>query len=1205
RGALGWTDLELALREAMARARETTHVVYVGDGIVTKGDADPAAFAQSLKRMYTGQGSFHAVGVGSTYDLTSLRAIASLGQGSIHRGGSGKDEAQMAAALLAEIGAPGLRDIELAWDGVRVARVYPEILPNLPKGKEQFILGRYLVEDREQKGKLRVTGTLDGKPVSYEVDVAFPKADEGNSFIPRFWARMHLDHLLAQGRDPENVQKIIALSEDYQIITPYTSFLVLESDADRERFQVRKRFRMRGGEEFFAQGREAAGYELARQQMLAARLWRQNLRAQYLRLYDGLGRRIAAPPEQARLRGRLGALGRAGEVLNEWFEPEMSASLALPAASVDSLDLYFSSDGREFLGEKDENIWAMGKADAGGVFDEPFALGLEGLEQQLVPRYEGLEAAGDFAEDAFVDDALGTRGLRPARMRSTAMRVQDGDGVYGYGGGYGGRFAAGEPLFRRYGGYIARPPQPQPPFAGLFPAPGGARPIFEGKWPEEIRRIAEPCNRRAAISEMQGGLRVAVETDAIDSRGRSKPADRARYLIAAASWAATRSGAPTDIPRLEWLGEGHRGALDLGRLLGSRRKAEPRDEASYPSPFERYFDWIEAAHGAHIPSLSREGDISILTLVPKAGRGVEIRIRIDTRTSAVIETATFSEGKPTGTATFGEFVSIAGAALPQKIERRDGDGKLRSVTRISYEELDESAFAAEMEKALELAADAIVLSLPLPKLADAKTRAREGKAALEDRWTLVNHFAATQRSGEVKEHAAAIEALAAGKPGVAWIQLEVLLASRRNEEARLLALEMGKALAGAPRAGDFGLAAALDQKASQVSQHLERLSLLEILEPVFARLDVRLEGMKTHGRLRLSCLDGLGRSEEAFALRRRLAGAYPDDAALRADYANALAGRGEIDAAVAHLDAAVEADGPWSDAEIATLRERAGGILYENRRQREFLAHAERWLATGPKRVSAHFFSRMVSALVMLDREIEADGLIETWLAGAEGEDPDPVALARFDAALGHALGEGADMYANRIDEKWRPVLAAVARALARSERRGSAAGRILQHHKFGRCDEIVPLRRDLYRGMARDAETLAPAVLENLYAWTAGYSTGEGDVTRGEIMKRVFARWETEEDPQAREILSRMIVQRGGRDLALALRRKQLAEAATDDEKARAAADLLELLLAGGWAQEVEDETIALLPVIGSGEGKAAAQAGAVARIAEWLVRT
>ena len=81
-------------------------------------------------------------------------------------------------------------------------------------------------------------------------------AEKGNSFIPRPWARQHLEHLLEQGRTPRVKELIIGLSEDFQIITPYTSFLVLESDAHRERFAVKKKSRMLDAEEFFAKGKD-------------------------------------------------------------------------------------------------------------------------------------------------------------------------------------------------------------------------------------------------------------------------------------------------------------------------------------------------------------------------------------------------------------------------------------------------------------------------------------------------------------------------------------------------------------------------------------------------------------------------------------------------------------------------------------------------------------------------------------------------------------------------------------------------------------------------------------------------------------------------------------------------------------------------------------------------------------------------------------
>src|SRR5579864_7872844 len=101
---------------------------------------------------------------------------------------------------------------------------------------------------------------------------------------------MHLDSLLAQGASPAIRDEIIALSEEFQIMTPYTSFLVLESDADRERFQVKRTFRIRDGEKFFAEGRDNANFELKQKQMKRAGDWRVGLRRQVLEQLATLGR---------------------------------------------------------------------------------------------------------------------------------------------------------------------------------------------------------------------------------------------------------------------------------------------------------------------------------------------------------------------------------------------------------------------------------------------------------------------------------------------------------------------------------------------------------------------------------------------------------------------------------------------------------------------------------------------------------------------------------------------------------------------------------------------------------------------------------------------------------------------------------------------------------------------------------------------------
>ena len=297
RRSLGWTNLDEAFAAALKRTRPDTHVIYIGDGIVTAPDADPAAFVNRLKRLTEGRpGTFHAVACGSKFELPVLKAIGAVGGGSLRRiqaGAAASSETgpvAVARQLVSELTLPGLRDLKIEFSGLRTARVYPEQLPNVPAGTQQIVLGRYLPEGKAVAGQVIVTARQGTETVRLRADVSVPDAEQGNSFIPRLWARQHLDALLEQGASQYIQDEVIALSEEYQIMTPYTSFLVLETDADRERFKVKRRFQMRDGQKFFAAGRDKANYDLMQQQMKRAGAWRLNLRNQILRDLARMGR---------------------------------------------------------------------------------------------------------------------------------------------------------------------------------------------------------------------------------------------------------------------------------------------------------------------------------------------------------------------------------------------------------------------------------------------------------------------------------------------------------------------------------------------------------------------------------------------------------------------------------------------------------------------------------------------------------------------------------------------------------------------------------------------------------------------------------------------------------------------------------------------------------------------------------------------------
>jgi hypothetical protein len=57
------------------------------------------------------------------------------------------------------------------------------------------------------------------------------------------WAMKHVDQLLKLVNDSGNgpLDEVIQLGESFSIVTPYTSFLVLENDAEYQRWQIERR----------------------------------------------------------------------------------------------------------------------------------------------------------------------------------------------------------------------------------------------------------------------------------------------------------------------------------------------------------------------------------------------------------------------------------------------------------------------------------------------------------------------------------------------------------------------------------------------------------------------------------------------------------------------------------------------------------------------------------------------------------------------------------------------------------------------------------------------------------------------------------------------------------------------------------------------------------------------------------------------------
>jgi hypothetical protein len=1197
RRPLGWSDLDAAFGSALQRTKPTTHVVYVGDGAVTTGDADPVAFAARLRKLFQGRGNFHAVQPGSGGESAVLNAIAGLGSGSERSIGGGSDPAGVANTLLAEIVSPKLENVEVSFNGFATAAVYPRRLPNLPLGTQQVLVGRFQPQGKVE-GKVVVRARFGGKPYLAETAVAFEtKPGDGNSFVPRLWARRHLDALLEQGRTDQTKRRVIALSEDFQIITPYTSFLVLESDADRERFNVKKRFRMRDGEEFFAKGQDNARYALRRQQLLAAKKWRVKLRANLLKGMTDLNRNLVdllrranAGQIQLAAQGKALAVANAAPVGGGWGGDKRGRS-------------------RQMLGKKESaktDTRSLELGDAKGGDMDGFAQDAPGAPPparspmpkpaESMPEGEAMEADEEMA-----------RSSSALRMESKSKRRR------------GGRFNRRDRGLRAQvsqglakGGFLTlKNDRPAPPWNGLLalfpnvpnPRQSAAKPPL---WEGDAKGWLLALDRRPWLAKLGKTLEIVTKASHTDLRQRRHPGGSGRALLAKGAWATQGRHVAGNQVRYDWLENGKRGALTEAWLLGRQRPARAGDELDFPSQLA----WLlgselrsYAGYTARITQRPGTKPIAVIRLEPRPQTQRHhgyyrrlptiVELRCDVTRNVVLGVKWLRGEVVTTENRFSEFTQIAGAWFPGKKVLINAKGRTTWTSTWAYRLLEPAAATAERAKLLAPRAKSTVLG-ELPSLALARQAVEGGKPSLEQRLVALGPPVGAQKWDKADPQAAALFAALKGTLAGDALRARYLSQRRRNEELKAHLQVLARGL-GQPRPGDlYAARSVFSWAANALHRGQETITLLEGVKPVFARQKT-LEPLWPWEVRLVQAMVYTSSPEATLAKRKELAKRYPFQVQAHRGYANALFQRGEVEASLALLRAALQNNTPWDDHEVYGLREEIATQLWNDVRYTELVKQVDAWDAVEVgKPLGPHHYNRVLSALVMLDRTDEADERMKAWCQAVTNKRAvDERSWSRLRGTVSHCLGDSQGYSPQWIVPQRAKLLAEVALALSASGAApnspahvspDAAVQQILTHWRFRRNDASKAVIAGIYGRLEQGVETLTVERVARLAEWISQVGYRPAKKTKGwkQLWQRIYTRWTKETDAGQALALSGLIARYGGRDLNLARLRRELSLTQEPSAERSLRGELLTLIRQGKWSPAAEKEARATFLALG-----------------------
>jgi len=230
----GGTNIHDALREAldqMGNGSRPGMIVFLTDGLPTVGETDPDRILTMTSERNDPGGNerrsrIFVFGVGYDVNTHFLDRLASE-NGAVSEYVRPDESIEVKVSrLYGKISTPVLTDLQIDFGVMDAGQIYPAELPDLFKGSQIIVLGRY---ERTGSTVISLTGRA-GRRQRTETFEAAVRPQQAHAFIPRLWASRKIGYLLDQirlhGQNQELVDEIVSLSKEYGIMTEYTSFLV-------------------------------------------------------------------------------------------------------------------------------------------------------------------------------------------------------------------------------------------------------------------------------------------------------------------------------------------------------------------------------------------------------------------------------------------------------------------------------------------------------------------------------------------------------------------------------------------------------------------------------------------------------------------------------------------------------------------------------------------------------------------------------------------------------------------------------------------------------------------------------------------------------------------------------------------------------------------------------------------------------------------
>ncbi len=237
--AIGGTNIEEAFNLAFKNYQQSsrTHfVVFLTDGKPTIGEMNEDKLVKRILNSNKTNSRIFTFGVGNEINTHLLDKLTDATKAWRTYVSDEEDIEIKVSNFYDKIQSPVLSNLKLDFENIDIYQTYPKDLPDLFKGSNMIVFGRY---KGNGNSTIKLTGMLNGEKKIFRLNNKFTNDRSEYNFIPPLWASRRIGYLLdlirLNGEDKELVEEVTTLAREHGIITPYTSYLIMEDEEIRIR----------------------------------------------------------------------------------------------------------------------------------------------------------------------------------------------------------------------------------------------------------------------------------------------------------------------------------------------------------------------------------------------------------------------------------------------------------------------------------------------------------------------------------------------------------------------------------------------------------------------------------------------------------------------------------------------------------------------------------------------------------------------------------------------------------------------------------------------------------------------------------------------------------------------------------------------------------------------------------------------------------